>query len=371
MDSPRPRHWLRLAVVGMAFLCLVTGARPARGQQEETAAAARLSAAVRAAIEPGYRERAGVGFASFRCGIEAPPRPGGFLNCDAVDDEGDPLRLTLAVDDKGRAEVFLASRPASALDATERAELAALESPCKAFLRGYADGEWDAAYSRLHPAAQDVVSLDQFTADLAKLRGALGEVRSVELRSIAQRLPDGNELEYALTSENGPAVARFQVHVGDDAFRLLAYQLSAEPGSPVHATLLQEVFRDSMTALVGEPVAALELRFDAVARVGDAVEGKALLASGSDVPIRLEQIRRFDDFDTDKYSLELLDAPLLIERYLRGRSESVESVDCPTRIVANGGSETCEAILTGGARIAITIMRRDGNHRVTDERPKP
>jgi hypothetical protein len=110
---------------------------------------------------------------------------------------------------------------------------------------------------------------------------------------------------------------------------------------------------------------------EGLTRVGEAAEGRALLADGGDFPIRLELIRRFDDFDTDNYRFQLLDAAYLIGRHLTGRSQPVESIDCPMRVVPDGGSEVCEALLPGGARLALTLMRQGGDHTVRDARSVP
>jgi hypothetical protein len=45
------------------------------------------------------------------------------------------------------------------------------------------------------------------------------------------------------------------------------------------------------------------------------------------------------------------------------------SVDCPVRVVADGGSETCRVSLAGGKRLAVTLARRGGEHRVVEEKP--
>jgi len=357
------------AAVVLALALLSSGVRSARAQ--EAVDPDRLNAAVRAAVEPQYRERTGGGFEWFRCDSQAPLRPGGFLDCDAGVANGRSLHLVLAIDDGGHAEVVLTSQLASSLDADERAELETIEPPCRTFLEAWAAGDWDAAYATLSPAAQKDIGREAFGAGLGKMREALGPVRSSALRRFASRSPAGTELEYALECENGPGVARFRIETGAGASGLLAYRVGPAVGSPIDAKLLEAAFGDHVASILGRPVAGLEVRLDALTRVGEAVEGRALLSDGGESPIRLELIRRFDDFDTSNYGLQLLDAPFLIERHLTGRSQPVEKVECPTRVVPDGGSEVCEALLPGGARLAMTIARQGGDHRLSNTRSIP
>jgi hypothetical protein len=134
--------------------CLFAAARPAWSQEPRAVEEDRVNAAVRAAIEPRFRERTGAGFESFRCDSGARPRPGGFLDCDAVLENGHSLRLVLAIDDAGHAEVVLASRLVSGMDAAERTEMEGFEPPCEAFLKASHGSEKPPRAERSWPTAE-------------------------------------------------------------------------------------------------------------------------------------------------------------------------------------------------------------------------
>jgi Putative oxidoreductase C terminal domain len=99
---------------------------------------------LRSAMESAYRKNNGIGFKSFDCHISGPLRAGEFLDCDAVDDEGDSVRHTVKLGEDGSARAIL-------------------ESPCRAFLESYAAGDWDAAYEPLHPVLRKAIARVQWT----------------------------------------------------------------------------------------------------------------------------------------------------------------------------------------------------------------
>jgi hypothetical protein len=356
------RSWIPWLVL------LVAGAgSPVAGQQPAASpSASELNAAVRGLIEPGFRKNTGIGFARFECNASAPVQPGDLFDCDAVDQEGDSLRYTLGVDEEGTARVVLVSQPASQLTAAERA---ALEPPCHAFLGAYAAGQWDALYTALHPSLRETATLEALRAQLEPVRASLGALRGVELRRYARHVSGRHELEYALSAESGRGVARFGVALDDAGARLTAFNVSAEPGTPLQKALLEASLRGMVSGLVGEPVTRVEAPLDRLVRVGDAVLGKAHLAAGGDMPIRVSQKGRKDDFDTIDYACQVLDAPWLIRRLFVTQSKPVASVDCPKRVVPDGGGLTCEVKLESGERLAATVTRRGGDHRVTSIEP--
>jgi hypothetical protein len=353
----------------VAVAGLVLAASPQARAREEAPGEtrARVSASVRRLIEPDYRQRTGLAFKSFDCPVGRPPGPGGgFLDCDAVDDEGDSLRYTLEVDEKGEAQVVLVSQPAAGMAAREKA---ALEPPCRAFLKSYAASDWNATQAALHPDLRQAVSREQAETLLAPMRRSLGAVRSATLRTFARRVPDALELEYALACEHGPGVARFRVDVAEKEARVAAFLVAPEPGSPLHAAMLQPALGDMVSGLVGKPVERLAAPLDRLSRVGDAVAATAYHPGGEETPIRIVQTGRPDDFKVLDYTAEVLDAPLLVRRYLAGRSQAVQSVVCPSRVVEDGGALTCRVVLDGSRGLAVTLARRGGEHRVTAERP--
>jgi hypothetical protein len=322
-----------------------------------------VSATVRGMIEPSYRKNTGLAFKSFVCPAGRPA--GGFLDCDAVDEEGDALRYTLEVDEEGDAKVVLVSQPASGVTSRDKS---ALEPPCRAFLKGYAAGDWDDVYATFAPELRQTLTREQMKALLEPMRASLGAVGSAELTSYSRRVPDQHELQYTLSCARGRGMARFRVD--PEAGKITAFMVNAEPGSPLQAALLEPTLRSMLSGFIGKPVERLEARIDRLARIGDAVEATAHLAGGRQVPVRVVQTGRPDDFDPMDFTAEVLDAALLIQRFVSGRGgPAVESVDCPARVVEDGGSQTCRVSLAGGKRIAITLGRRGGEHRVLAEKP--
>jgi len=330
-------------------------------------AAAPTEAAVRALVEGAFRKNTGFGFRSFTCsGMPAPARAG-FIDCDAVDAEGDALHYTLSADAAGQVEVVHVSQPAAALGADDRA---LLEPPCRAFLEAYGKGDWGAAYATLHPALQELMGRDGLQTRLEPVRAVLGTQRAVALRLHSLRLPDQRELEYALTGAGGPGVARFRLAQAPAGVRIVAFSLSPEAGSAAQAALLEPALRERLSSLLGVKVDRLQAPLAGLRRPGDAATGSALLAGGREVMIQAQQTGRRDDFDVDDYTVEVTDVPFLVERYLRGRGAAVTGVECPERVLREGTAETCRATVPGGAR-SLTVARRDGQHRVTEEAPAP
>jgi hypothetical protein len=51
------------------------------------------------------------------------------------------------------------------------------------------------------------------------------------------------------------------------------------------------------------------------------------------------------------------------------RSQEAVAVRCPARVVPDGGEQTCTVDLMSGERLAVTVARRGGDHRVTSVAP--
>jgi hypothetical protein len=325
-----------------------------------------LTAAIRGSIEAAYRKNNGIGFKAFDC--DAPPLPlqaGQYIDCDAVDDEGDAVRYTLEVGETGSAEIVLVSQPAAGLTAEARAQL---EPPCRAFLQRFDGGDWKAAYADLHPALRKAITAERMKADLSRVRDSLGAVRTVTLRTYALRVPDRHELEYVVTGERGAGVARFRVAPGDDGARITAFLVTPAPGSPLHSALLSEALGRMLSARLGQPIAQLNVPIDRLSAVGAVEDGTATLASGRRVAVEVRRTGRDDDFDTSDYSAAVLDVPFLVERFLATKAKHVDSVDCPERTLDDGRAEMCRATVDG-TPLAVTIVRREGDHRILSVKP--
>jgi hypothetical protein len=320
-----------------------------------------LADAVRASLEPEFRKLTGFGYRSFTCA--PPPAPVGFLDCDAIDEEGDALHYTLSVDAAGEAKVVLISQPSTSLAAEHRAQL---DPPCRAFLEAYGKKDWGAVYATLHPALQEKLGRDGPKTMLEPVRAALGAQRSAELRRHALRVPDLRELEYTLAGASGPGVARFRLADAPGGVRIIAFSVSPEAGSAAQSALLEPALRDRLASLVGAPVQGLRAPLERLRQPGHAVPGTAVLAGGRELMIEARQKGRRDDFDMDDYTVEVTDVPYLVERYLRGSGVEGAAVTCPHRVLADGTAQTCRARVPAGQR-TITVSRRDGQFRVTED----
>jgi len=340
---------------------------PGVGADTPPDANAQLTAAIRGMIEPNLKTSAGVGFRTFECDALLPLQQDSRIDCDALDDEGDVLRYVIAVDDEGMAEVVLASQPAGQLDDGLKA---ALDAPCRSFLADSEAGRWTELYAELHPVLQEEVTAAGLRTQLESAWDLLGQRRETDLTTHAIHVSGRHELVYSLECANGPGMARFGV-AEDDAgvTRVTAFTLSAAPGTPLQATMLEAAGRDMLSGLVGRPIVRLDAPLDRLMRPGDAVEGTAGFADGGDMPFRAEQSGRKDDFDPIDYLFQVLDAPWLVDRMFAQQSKEAASVECPSRVVPDGGHQICTVDLVTGERLAVTVARRGGDHRVTSIEP--
>jgi hypothetical protein len=331
---------------------------------------AEVSALARSLVEPAYRKENGHGFSTFACDVSKPVRPGGFVDCDTVDEKGQTARYTLAVDGDGQATIALVSFPVSRLGPEERA---VAEPPCRAFLDFYRRAAWKELHAALHPALRAELPLAALKSQLGPTLDSMGAVRSASVRGVSVRTTADpevrhSELAWDLDSEKGPGVARFRVELDGEVPRVSAFRVFPAAGSALQAAMLEAPLREKAADLLGEPVARLAGPLEKLERAGDAVLGTAFLASGREVPVRIEQTGRSDDFERNDFTCQVLDAPWLVRKSFASRSLEPESVDCPSRVVPDDGSEICNVLLKTGERYAVTLHRRGGEHRMTAEK---
>ncbi|MBK9374112.1 MAG: hypothetical protein IPN03_10395 [Holophagales bacterium] len=318
-------------------------------------------------MEPVYRKANGHGFSTFACDVPRPVPPGGFFDCDTVDEKGETARYTLTVDRDIQATVVLVTFPVSRLGPEERA---VVEPPGRAFLDTYRRAAWKELHAALHPALRAAMPLADLEAQLGSARGSMGALRSASVRGVSVRsTPDPevrhSELAWDLDSEKGPGVARFRIEYDGEVPKVSAFRIYPAAGSALQASILEAMLRGKASELLGEPVARLAGPLEKLEKAGDAVLGTAHLASGREVPVRIEQSGRSDDFERNDFTCQVLDAPWLIRKSFASRSLELASVDCPSRVVPDDGSQVCHVLLKTGERYAVTIHRRGGEHRVT------
>jgi hypothetical protein len=187
----------------------------------------------------------------------------------------------------------------------------------------------------------------------------------VSVRSTPDPEVRHSELVWDLDSERGPGIARFRIDLDGEVPRVSAFRIYPADGSALHASMLEAMLRGKAAELLGEPVSRLAAPLEKLERVGDAVLGTAVLASGREVPVRVEQNGRSDDFERNDFTCQVLDAPWLIRKSFASRSLELKSVDCPSPVVPDDSSEVCHVLLKTGKRYAVTIHRRGGEHSVT------
>jgi hypothetical protein len=359
------------AVLGMLIAGCIIGSphlaaqEPTREQMLE-----QLSNAMRGLVEPTFKESVGFGFVSFACEVETDLGPGSRFDCTAVDEEGERIRYTLEVDDEGMATVVLATQFAENLTAEDRT---VLEPPCLKFLDLYSLGEWDTLISELHPALLATVPGETILTQLAPIREALGEVRSVRLvtysRYVMEDQTTRHELAYDLECTEGPGVARLGLFIDDEGPRVAAYVVSPSPGSPIHAEMLSALGCEMISSFVDEPVERMDAPIDQLQSVNDAVEGTAWLSDGREIRIGVVQQGRHDDFDIIDYRFQVLEVSWLLMRAFAARPDPAVAVECPTRVAPDGGTLTCRAEFASGEARSVTVARSSGDHRIIDSQP--
>jgi hypothetical protein len=349
------RAWILLVVLSLAVFSL---GGPAGAQQ----APPDFTAAFRPILEEQLQKNAGIGFASFACEPEGPPGPDARILCSAIDEDGDTLRYTIANNDAGELVVARTEQPASSLSAED---LEKLETPCRAFLADYGRQRWKELHSDLHPSLRDTIDLPRTKEILSAVRADFGALQSAEPSWFAMRFSGAQELEYRLLSERGEGLARFEI-TSDDAgeLRILAFVVTAHPGSPEQARMLERAADETLSPLTGAPLVRFELPLDELQVRGDAVEGPVFLDSGREVLIRVEQSGHRDDFNPVDFQFYVLEVQLMVERALAEKLPGIVSVECASRTAPDGGETPCTVTAGDGSTLELVVRRKGGEHRM-------
>lgn len=337
-------------------LLLFAAAAVAQSTAEE------MTAKLRQSLEKQFRESTGLGFSHFQCNLPGNAPPGREFTCEAIDEEGDKFFYRILFENEGQPPYVTTTQPVDQLDPAGRE---VLERPCLEFLAAFGNEQWDQAYQTFPPELQDVVSLGEFRASLDPVRQAMGRIETIEASSYSTPAPGLHLLEYTMATEGGAAAARFKLQfVDQEQAKMVAFLISAAPGSSLQARLLSVSGRQVLTSLLGQSVGQIDAPFAELRLLGDAVEGTAVLDDGSEIMIRIEQHGTAHDLDDNDYRFQVLDVPWLIRTYLISTGEAPLEVDCPSRTAPDGGSVECVATMEDGSRRAIKIGRRGGDHRL-------
>jgi len=343
----------------LTALCLIFSTAVAAAEQPSPE---ELTATLRQSLEEQFESSTGLHFSSFQCNMEGDFRPRMELTCDATDEEGDYFTYRLVVKDQDQPPVVKVFQPIDQLNPAGREML---ERPCLAFLGAFERADWLEAYNGLSPELQGVISPAEFEASLEPIKQALGDLQDIEAKSYSSPSPGLHVLEYALTTEGGDGVARFRLQLtNDEQAQIIAFLVTARPGSALQAKLLSESGRQTLTPLLGQPVKQIKAPLSSLELLGDAVEGIAVMADGKEVPIRVEQHGTAYDLDGNDYRFQVLDVSWLIRQYLVSTGVEAAEIDCPAPTAPDGGEIECAATMEDGSRRQITIARRGGDHRL-------
>lgn len=343
-----------IVVCQLFFVCAALAADPP--------GAAELSDQLRTTLEEQFRANTGIGFASFDCDLPQDEMPGPELTCQAVDEDGDRFSYRIVADPEGGSPSVTTSQPVSQLLASGREKI---ERPCLAFLDAFERGAWSDAYQEFSTELKAGLSLADMETTLEPMREAFGDLRAVKAETYASPSPGLHQLEYSLEAGHGDGVARFQLQfIDDEHARIAAFLVTARPGSALQGRLLSATGRETLAPLLGQPVDRVEGPLADLERIGDAIEGQAVLRDGAAIPIRVEQHGTAHDLDGNDYRFQILDVPWLIRRYLVSTGAAPRRVDCPVRTAPDGGRVDCVATLEDDSERAIAIVRQGGDHRL-------
>jgi len=369
--SPARAPRLSAAALAVAFMVMTAGAFAGQVNHKEgarEAAKAALERSVRSILEPALRKSAGVGFRSFQCELPGQLGAGNRFQCEGIDEDGDWLGYSIRIEEDRSATVVLASERASALDAETRATL---EAPCRRFLDRYQARDWAALDADLHPALKAEKTYASASSDLREVRELFGGIRSDRLEVHAVDESSRNQLVYTLDCKRGRLSARFGLEQDDHGmWRVIAFLVSALPGSREQAMLLEKAGRKSLAETIGAPVAGLNAPLERLMRPGDAVEGVVELEDGKRMPVRIAQTGWKDDFDPVDYRFSILDVTWLVRRALAHRLPAPITVRCNDAVVPDGGETGCTATGADGTRLDLEVTRSGGAHRMHRRAPQ-
>ncbi len=152
-------------------------------------------------------------------------------------------------------------------------------------------------------------------------------------------------------------------------WRVIAFLVSAPPGSREQAGLLERGGRKKLSDTVGAPVKRLDAPPERLIRPGDVVEGEIELEDGRRMPVRVAQTGWKDDFDPIDYRFSILDVEWLVRRALVDELPDLAAVKCAAPVVPDRGETLCTATGRQGERLDVVVSRSGGEHRMRRRAP--
>jgi hypothetical protein len=315
---------------------------------------------IREPLEQQFRDVTGLGFDRFDCDPLPTPTERWELTCEAVDEEGDRFIYRIVSDGSGEAPSVSMSQPVTQLNP---AGLERIAKPCEAFIDAFDERDWQVIHAQLEADFQASFPVERVEAILLPLRNEFGHIGSKRAVRYGSPQRGVHQLEFSIVTDHGEAAGRFRLaFVDDENVRIIGFLLTAQPGSELQAHLLAQQGAAAIRPFLDQSVVSLEGPFSDLRRIGDAAELSASLESGATIAVRVEQTGTTHDLDANDYVFQILDAPTLVRHQLTSSGFSPQEVDCPVRVVPDGGETGCTATLSDSSTRRFTLARRGGEH---------
>lgn len=344
--------------LGLLFLMLAVAS------QVNASETAELTEGIRGELEARFRAATGLGFKDFDCDY---PRgwPGSReIPCRATDEEDDRFFYRLMREEGQEEPRFTMKQP---VDQLNPEGLAVLREPADAFLAAFVLGDWEAVRASLAPSFGAQLGVEGVRDALGPVKADFGTLGNARAEYYATPSEGLHQLDYAIAAEPGNAIGRFHLRFNAEGTpEIVSFLVTAEPGTALHAKLLESTGKAALGQFFDQPVQRLEGPLDRLAYIGDSEELRLVLADGTSVKARIEQHGSTWDMDSNDYRFQLLDARTLIGLHLASVDRSVASIDCPEDVAPDGGFLDCVVTEASGSTSTVRLMRRGGDHRLVN-----
>lgn len=325
---------------------------------------AEVTASIRAHTESQFKATTGLGFVSFDCAY-----PNGWpgsreILCDATDEEGDQFIYRLYFEADQREPRSSMMQPVEQLNPEG---LAVLSQPSNAFMQAFARSNWNAAFDVLSPPLQQQLGRQGLRDILEPMKSQFGVVKNPVAVFYASPSEGLHQLNYSFDSDQGKAVGRFRLTIdANNSAQIVGFLVTAEPGSPLHAHLLEQSGKDILARYFDQPIVDVDGSFDQLNYIGDNVQINVVLEDGTSVAARIEQFGTSYDLDTNDFRFQVLDAVTVIGLHLASSEQAASSIDCPASVTPDGGYLDCQVTTADGTTRTLRLMRRGGQHRLAE-----
>ena len=339
--------------LGLSTASLANNPTPERATQE-----------IRSYLENQFKEVTGLGFKEFRCDFpDSWPNSREFI-CFATDEESDRFIYRVIFKEGQDDPLVSMSQPASQLNPSG---LAAISAPGDAFLLAFAEEDWEGALASVSKELREQLGLEGMRNILAPLKARLGTVSNPKVRFYANPRQGLHQLDYTLDSDQGKVLGRLRMIIdSENKPQILGFLVTAEPGTPLQAKLLEETGKAVLGQFFDQPISRIEGPLDSLQFIGENAELEVILEDGSRVMARVEQHGSTYDTDSNDYRFQVLDARTLIGLTLASGDKKVKAIDCPSDVTPDGGQLDCTVTFADESTTTFRLMRRGGEHRMAE-----